>query len=86
MLGSEYLQIDLREVSWVCAVATQGSGQAQEWVTKYKVQVSRDGVAWNAIQENNTDKVKQPPQLYVMFHAIRISDLVDLWVITVESL
>ncbi|XP_031551983.1 uncharacterized protein LOC116289233 [Actinia tenebrosa] len=53
-----WLQIDLGSVVFVCAVATQGAGAdlTDEFVRKYKIQVSLDNVNWNHYQENNGDK------------------------------
>ena len=58
---NDYLQIDLRYVFIICAVATQGNpaigSSALEWTTKYKIQLSLDGTTFDTYKENNTDKV-----------------------------
>ena len=41
----------------VCAVATQGEKINNEWTTSYKLQLSTDGVTWNAYKETSTAKV-----------------------------
>ena len=52
---TDYLQVDMRAVSSVCAVETQGiSGN---WVKTFKLHVSVDGVTWNNYKENNVLKV-----------------------------
>ena len=53
----EYLQIDLGSVYFVCAVATQGNPNADEWTKTYKIETSLDNVNWDMYQENNTVKV-----------------------------
>ena len=55
---NNYLQVDLGAVRWVCSVATQGNYYNQnEWVARYKLTVSIDGVSWNTYQENGINKV-----------------------------
>jgi len=40
----QYLQIDLGKQTTYSGIATQGSGETQDWVLKYKIQKSDDGV------------------------------------------
>ena len=55
---NEYLQVDLRTVSTVCAVATQGSHYSQsEYVKTYKLMTSSDGLIWKVYQEHGATKV-----------------------------
>ena len=56
---NDYLQIDLEYDFIICAVATQGNPAptANEWTTKYKIQLSLDGTTFDTYTENNTDKV-----------------------------
>lgn len=56
--SSHYLQVDMGEVRYVCALATQGSG-SNEWTTSYKLHLSTDGVIWKTYMENNIDKVSK---------------------------
>ena len=55
--ASDYLQIDLLYEFVICAVATQGNPNADDWTTKYKLQLSYGGSNWVIYQENNVDKV-----------------------------
>ncbi|KAL9970397.1 hypothetical protein ACROYT_G022767 [Oculina patagonica] len=52
---TDYLQVDMGAVHFVCAVATQGRGSS--WIISYKVHLSTDGVTWNSYKENNVEKV-----------------------------
>ena len=54
---ADYLQIDLQYDYVICAVATQGSFNNNQWITKYKIKLSLDGVTFNTYKENNTEKV-----------------------------
>ena len=54
---TDYLQVDMGAMLSVCAVATQGEKVYHEWTTSYKLQLSTDGVTWNAYEETNTAKV-----------------------------
>ncbi|XP_015757568.1 PREDICTED: uncharacterized protein LOC107336976 [Acropora digitifera] len=48
-----YLQIDLGSLHLVCAVATQGNpGGNRDYVRRYKLQCSADGVNWTLYEEN----------------------------------
>ena len=54
---NDYLQIDLKDQFFVCAVATQGSSSHDHWTTKYKLLYSLDNSTWFSYQENDIDKV-----------------------------
>nr|XP_058953160.1 lactadherin-like [Pocillopora verrucosa] len=54
---TDYLQVDVGAMLSVCAVATQGEKINNEWTTNYKLQLSADGVTWNAYEETSTAKV-----------------------------
>jgi len=54
---TDYLQVDMGAVHYICAVATQGLRSSSVWTTSYKVRLSIDGVIWNAYKENNGEKV-----------------------------
>ena len=55
--ANDYLQIDLKDQFFVCAVATQGSSSDDHWTTKYKLLYSLDNSTWLTYQENDIDKV-----------------------------
>ena len=52
-----YLQIDLQYEFLICAVATQGRSNFDDWTTEYKLQLSFDGSTFVTYKENNVDKV-----------------------------
>ena len=54
---NDYLQVDLQHELFICAVATQGNPNADEWTLKYKLLVSLNNTDWVTYQENGTDKV-----------------------------
>ena len=54
---ADYLQIDLLYDYVICAVATQGAVGGDQWITKYKIQLSLNGTTFNIYRENNTEKV-----------------------------
>ena len=59
--NNQWLQIDLRQsYTKVTAVASQGRNQASQWVTKYKLQYSNDGVTFRYYKEQGrtVDKVR----------------------------
>ncbi|XP_022807816.1 uncharacterized protein LOC111344820 [Stylophora pistillata] len=53
----DYLQIDLQYEFLICAVATQGRSNFDDWTTEYKLQLSFDGSTFVTYKENNVDKV-----------------------------
>ena len=57
---NSFLQIDLRAVYSICAVATQGEhgNDFDEWTKSYKLQFSLNGSTWAYYKENGTDKVR----------------------------
>ena len=54
---TDYLQVDMGAVRFVCAVAIKGSPKDGVWTTSFKVHLSTDGTNWIAYMENNKDKV-----------------------------
>ena len=66
---TDYLQIDLQYDYVICAVATQGSFNNDQWITKYKIKLSLDGVTFNTYKENNTEKVS----LILMKHHAKLA-------------
>ena len=50
---NQWLQVDLRsQYTSVTGVATQGRSSYSQWVTKYKLQHSHDGVQFDYYREN----------------------------------
>jgi len=43
----QWIQVDLNRVTKVTGIATQGRTNANQWVTKYKLQYSSDGKSFN---------------------------------------
>ena len=56
--NNDWLKIDLAKIIQVCAVATQGDVNGNEWVTDFKLSYSSDGIGWTTYQDaNSTDQV-----------------------------
>ena len=57
--ANDYLQIDLLYEFVICAVATQGNPNSNDWTTKYKLQLALIDLAnnWLTYQEDSVDKV-----------------------------
>ena len=53
---SNYLQVDIGAVRYVCAVATQ-KRHSIEYTKTYYLRVSVDGANWNTYEENKGKKV-----------------------------
>ena len=51
--GKQWLQIDFGELVLVTKVATQGRQDANQWVTKYTLSYSVDGMHWAEYKENS---------------------------------
>ena len=54
---TDYLQVDMGLVHSVCAVATQGELENDEWTTNYTLQLSTNSITWNTYKETNIEKV-----------------------------
>ena len=54
---ADYLQIDLLYDYVICAVATQGADDHDQWTKKYKIQLSLDDDTFYIYKENNIEKV-----------------------------
>ena len=61
---TDYLQVDMGEVRFLCGVATQGLLMGSAWTTSYKLQLSTNGTTWNTYRETNIEKVRR--ELYVI--------------------
>ena len=54
----DWLQVDLGITVTICAAATQGDINANEWTTAFKLSYSIDGNVWKIYNDSNgTDKV-----------------------------
>lgn len=53
----DHLQIDLLFEYVICAVATQGSKNSNEWTTQYKIYLSLDGTNFVTYNETGVEKV-----------------------------
>ena len=53
----DFLQIDLKYVFFICAVATQGNPVSDQWTTKYLLLSSLDNTTWDTYKENGIEKV-----------------------------
>ena len=54
---ADYLQIDMLYDYVICAVATQGAVGGEQWITKYKIQLSLNDTIFYSYRENNAEKV-----------------------------
>ena len=68
---TDYLQVDMGSVRFVCAVATQGSPYERVWTSSFKVHFSTDGVIWIAYKENDEEKVNYSKSV----NKLNLSDL-----------
>ena len=57
--GKQWLQIDFGELVQVTKVATQGRQGADQWVTKYTLSYSLDGMHWAEYKENSVTWVRE---------------------------
>ena len=65
---TQYLQVDMGAVYFVCAVATQGDRMHDERTTSYKFHFSLDGKIWETYKENSAAKVRKLKCLSVIGH------------------
>ena len=51
--NNDWLQVDLGEMIEVCAIATQGDRNGNEWVTAFKLSYSSDSQTWTPYKDVN---------------------------------
>ena len=57
--NDDWLQLDLNRTIDVCAVATQGDSNGNEWVTDFKLSYSSDASTWTTyLDGNGTEMVR----------------------------
>jgi hypothetical protein len=71
-----WLQIDLGEIYYVCAVATQGDPNSDERTTKYKIRGSVNNSSWTSIENKTSgnEKVSLLPQQLKLFNLWETSE------------
>ena len=57
----QWLQVDLRTYTTVTRIATQGRGDMSQWVIKYRLQYSEDGVNFHFYKALGQDSAKVRP-------------------------
>ena len=55
--NDDWLQIDLGKPAEVCALATQGDINGNDWVKAFKLSYSSDGTNWTTYQNANGTEV-----------------------------
>ena len=55
--NDDWLQVDLGKTVQVCAVATQGDINGNEWTTDFKLSYSSDGNSWKTYKDLNGREV-----------------------------
>ena len=55
--ADDYLQVDLKDQFFICAVATQGSSSDDHWTTEYKLLYSLENSTWLTYHEDGIEKV-----------------------------
>ena len=70
----QWLQVDLGTYTTVTRIATQGRSDMSQWVTKYRLQYSEDGVNFHFYKALGQDsaKVRLGSILLASFYVIRI--------------
>ena len=51
--NDDWLQVDLAKMTVVCALATQGDRNGNEWVTAFKLSYSSDAQTWTPYKDVN---------------------------------
>ena len=55
----QYLEIDLKQSSYVTEIVTQGAVDEEAWIENYTISHGDNGVSWTQYKENSTLKVKR---------------------------
>ena len=72
----QWLQVDLATYTTVTRIATQGRSDLNQWVTKYRLQYSEDGVNFHFYKALGQDSAMVRPvnMLLASFYVIRIPE------------
>lgn len=62
--ANQWIQVDLRKYTIVKGIATQGRNRYSQWVTKYKLQYSDDGVNFHYYGQSD----QSPPKVRLSFN------------------
>lgn len=62
--ANQWIQVDLRKYTIVKGIATQGRNGYSQWVTKYKLQYSDDGVNFHYYGQSD----QSPPKVRLSFN------------------
>ena len=79
--GSQWIQIALPTYTKITWILTQGRNAYNQWVTKYKVQFSDDGVTFHYYRESgqSSPKVSQPCPFSIAVRLLHRQCLVGFW-------
>ena len=58
--NDDWLQVDLGKTILVCAIATQGDRNGNEWVTAFKLLRSSDAQTWTPYKDVNDTVLVRP--------------------------
>ena len=75
----QWLQVDLGSYTTVTGVATQGRNapRLQQWVTKYRLQYSTDGVNFHFYIEKGDNSFKVFSSFFLFFFLCLVTDMSD---------
>ena len=62
--NDDWLQVDLGKIIDVCAIATQGDRNGNEWVTVFKLSYSTDGNNWTPYKDANGAEVVRSASVF----------------------
>ena len=71
--SEDWLQVDLGRTLEVCAVATQGDRNGNEWVTDFKLSYSSDGNVWTPYKDANGGEVVRDCTVHLQYWFIVIA-------------
>ena len=55
---TQWIQVEFAAYTYVSGIILQGRADAQaEWVTRYKIEYSNDGVIWLYVKDDNYDDI-----------------------------
>ena len=67
--NDDWLQVDLGKTTEVCAIASQGDRNGNEWVTAFKLSSSSDAQTWTPYKDGNGAEVVRFVIVFKMIYA-----------------
>ena len=82
--NDDWLQVDLGEMIKVCALATQGDRNGNEWTTAFKLSYSTDGNSWTPYKDANSAQVVRYVSVFANHGINHIKNTTSVYILSMN--